>query len=186
MASARLVLQRYAVALYQLAHEHGTTEQVEAELMDLDAMLAADVGLREHLANPRLGRDVKHRILLQLMGARVSDLLRRTVLLLVDKGRAGLLPEFAEAFNEVAMKASGREVAQVTSAVPLDEAGRRALRERLERLTGKRITLSEAVDGSLLGGLRVVLGSRMIDGSLRRRLQDIEQKMLRAPLGRRS
>ena len=182
MASSHLVLQRYATALYQLASEHGTTEQVEAELVDLDATLAENTDLRGHLANPRVGRDVKRNILLQLMGPGVSDLTRRSVLLLVDKGRAGLLAEFAAAFNEVAMEASGRAVAEVTSASPLDDATRNSLRARLESLTGQTITLTESVDESLLGGLRVVLGSRMIDGSLRRRLTDIESKLLGAPL----
>jgi len=182
MASAQLVVSRYATALYQLAHEHGTTEQVEAELVDLDAVLKENPSLRGQLENPRLGREAKHNILLQIMGERVSDLLRRTVLLLVDKGRAGLLPEFAAVFNEVAMKASGQVVAKVTAAHPLDEETRRQLRDQLTALTGNTIHFEESVDPELLGGLRVVIGSRMIDGSLARRLTDIQTNLLQAPL----
>ena len=182
MASSNLVLNRYATALYQLAHEHGTTEQVEAELVDLDAVLQDNEGLRAQLGNPRLGRDAKRAVMLQIMGDGVSDLLRRTVMLVVDKGRAGLLPDFAAVFNAVAMKASGRVVAQVTSATPLDDGARLKLREQLARITGKSVSLAESVDESLLGGLRVVIGSAMIDGSLSRRLQLLQAQLLQAPV----
>ncbi len=182
MASTRLVLNRYATALFQLAHEHGTTEQVEAELVDLDAVLSENADLRHNLANPRIGRDAKKKILMQVMGGGVSDLLRRTVMLLVDKGRAGLLHEFAEVFEAVAMEASGRAVAQVASASPLDDGARNRLREQLKRITGKDVSLTESVDESLLGGLRVIVGSRMIDGSLRRRLELIQARLLQAPV----
>lgn len=182
MASSQLVLNRYANALFQLAHEQGTTEQVEAGLMDLDAVLRENEALRGQLGNPRIGRDAKRSILLQVMGDGVNDLLRRTVLLLVDKGRAGLLPSFAEVFNAVAMEASGRAVAQVTSATPLDDGARVKLREQLSRITGKTVSLTETVDESLLGGLRVVIGSRMIDGSLRRRLEQLQAQLLQAPV----
>ncbi len=182
MASTQLILNRYATALYQLAHEHGTTEQVEAELVDLEAVLAENEELRNQLGNPRLGRGAKRSILLQIMGDGVSDLLRRTVLLLIDKGRGGFLADFTAVFNSVAMEASGRVVAKVTSASTLDEAARSQLREQLGRITGKSVSLSEDVDPSLLGGLRVIIGSRMIDGSLRRRLELIQSRLLQTPI----
>jgi F-type H+-transporting ATPase subunit delta len=182
MASSRLILLRYASALHALSHERGITETIEAELVDLEATLFENPELRRQLDNPRLGREVKRSVMRQLMGEGVSDLLRRTVLLLVDKGRAGLLGEFTGVFNEVAMQASGRQIAHVTSAAALDDASRTALRLRLEQITGQSISLSETVDDGLLGGLSVVIGSRMIDGSLKRRLQDLSNKMLQVPL----
>lgn len=182
MASTQLILNRYAKALYQLAHEHGTTEQVEAGLVDLDAVLKENADLQGQLSNPRLGRDAKRSILLQIMGDGVSDLLRRTVLLLVDKGRAGLLSGFNDVFNAVAMEASGHVVARVTSATPLDDGARMTLREQLSRITGKTVSITEDVDASLLGGVRVIIGSRMIDGSLSRRLQLLQAQLLQTPI----
>ena len=182
MASSYLIVQRYAQALLDLAREQGTSEQVEAELGALDGMLAENADLRRQLGNPRLGRDVTKRILADLIGDAPNDLLRRTLMLMADKGRAGLLPEFASAYNEVAMIAAGRQIAKVASAAPLDDQMRGGLKARLEALTGKEIIISESVDESLLGGLRVTIGSRMIDGSLKRRLAVLETNMLNAPL----
>jgi len=182
MASGTVILQRYAHALLDLAREAGVQEQVEAELQDLHAMLAENEGLRANLADPRITREVKRNVLTTLLGAGASDLVRRTVLLLASKGRAGLLPEFAGVYDEVAMKAAGRAVARLQTAVALDDSQRTRIREALGRLTGLEVSLDESVDESLLGGLRVTVGSRMIDGSLRRRLASLQDQMLRAPL----
>ena len=171
MASSHLVVQRYAQALLDLAREKGTSEQVEAELGALDGMLTENDELRRQLANPRLGRGAKKRIITELLGDAANDLLRCTLLLMADKGRAGLLPDFAAAYNEAAMEAAGRQVATIETAVPLDDATRTHLKTQLSALTGKEILMQETVDEELLGGLRVIIGSRMIDGSLKRRLE---------------
>lgn len=180
MASTRLIVHRYARALHDLASKAGLLEQVEAQLGDLSANLAGSDELRHELANPRLGRDTKKAILSQLLGDGADDTLRRTVMLMADKGRAGLLLELQPAFDEIAMSASGRAVASVTSATPLDDAVRTRLTAQLGGLTGKHITLEETVDESLLGGISVRIGSRMIDGSLKRRLEMFEHTMLGA------
>jgi F-type H+-transporting ATPase subunit delta len=182
MASGTVVLQRYANALLELARDAGTQEQVEAELGALDEMLAENADLRANLGNPRITREVKRNVLIALLGDGASDLVKRTVLLLADKGRAGLLPEFAAVFNEVAMKAAGRAIARVETATPLDDEQRNHIRENLSRVTGQEVSLDETVEESLLGGLRVTIGSRMIDGSLKRRLEKLQDQMLRAPL----
>jgi F-type H+-transporting ATPase subunit delta len=182
MASAELIVHRYAQALYALSGEAGLHEQVEAQLNDLDAMLSDNDDLRRQLANPRVGRTSKRQVVVTLMGDAVCDVLRRTVLLMIDKGRAGELPLLRGSYESIAMAAEGRAIASVQSAVPLDDATRSQLIAQLTAATGKSITLEESVDDSLLGGLRVIIGSRMIDGSLKRRLEMLQQKMLSAPL----
>ncbi|MFT7463676.1 MAG: F-type H+-transporting ATPase subunit delta [Pseudohongiellaceae bacterium] len=180
MASTRLIANRYAKALHGLASEAGLLEQVEAQLDDLAANLASSDELQRQLANPRLGRDVKKAILSQLMGEAVDVRLRNTVMLMADKGRAGLLMELQPALAEIAMDSSGRAVATVVSAAPLRDEIREGLRAQLRELSGKEIALDETVDESLLGGMSVQIGSRMIDGSLKRRLEVLEHKMLGA------
>jgi len=182
LASSTLILRRYAVALHALAHEAGIVEQVEAELGDLDALFRDNADLRSQMANPRLSASTKKAVLTQLLGAANTDVLRRTVLLMADKGRAALVGELSAAFQQVAMDASGRAVAQVVSAAPLDDSTRGPLIARLSALTKRDISLSESVDPDLLGGLRVTIGSKMIDGSLKRRLEAIQDSLLNAPL----
>lgn len=182
MASTTLILRRYALAMYGLASEAGVVEQVEAELRDLDGLFRQSEDLRQQMANPRLTSTTKKAVLTQLLGAANTDVLRRTVLLMTDKGRANLLVDLAPVFEEVAMEAGGRAVARVTTATPLDDAARSQLMESLAALTGKQITLEESVDETLLGGVRVMIGSHMIDGSLARRLEGIEHSLLNASL----
>ena len=149
---------------------------------ELDGMLAENEDLRMQLSTPRVGRGAKRAVLTDLMGSAVCDALRRTVLLMTDKGRAGLLPLLAGSYEAIAMEAEGRALAKVASAAPLDDPTRIELTTRLSAATGKQITLEETVDESLLGGLRVTIGSRMIDGSLKRRLEMLQQRMLSVPL----
>lgn len=182
MASAELVVHRYAHALHSLAGDVGLREQVEAQLADLHTLLVDNEDLRRQLANPRVGRGAKRAVLTALLGDAVCDALRCTVLLMTDNGRAGLLPLLQPAYERIAMASEGRAVAMVTSAAPLDEATRTELAAKLTAVTGQQITLQESVDESLLGGLRVIIGSRMIDGSLKRRLEMLQHKLLTAPL----
>lgn len=182
MASSRLILLRYAKALHELASEAGAVDAVTAGLADLTESINCDEQMGRMLASPRLARERKRGLLLALLGAGSQDLVRRTVLLLADKGRAGAVAELAAVFETVAMEAAGRVVARVESAAPLDDELRSRLLRELEALTGKTVTLDETVVQSLLGGFRVVLGSRMIDGSLKRRLQRMNETLLDVPL----
>lgn len=183
MASARLIVQRYAQALHSLASETGALEAVDSDLQVLDELLSESPELAEQLANPRLTREVKERVLTQLLaGAEGSSLVQRVALLMTRKGRAGLLTELRPIYAEIAMAAAGRQVARVTSAQGLDEGTRQQLGERLGALTGNSITLEETVDASLLGGVTVQIGSKLIDGSLRGRLEKIQDTLMRAPI----
>lgn len=181
MAGANQVLLRYATALHELAARAGAVERVGADLQGLARELAAQPPLARALANPRLSREDKRTLLKALLGG-AHDLLRRTVMLLVDKGRAAQVPALPAAWEEVALEASGRAIARVTSAAPLDDATRSALVAQLQRVTGKGIVLQESVDPALLGGARVLVGSHLIDGSVQARLDALRNRLLAAPL----
>jgi len=182
VATAGLILRRYAVALHELAQAARATDRVQEDLAAFGQRLAGDATLLRQLQNPRVPRGKKHELVKGALGQGSQDLVRRTLMLLVDKGRGALLGEFAAVFGEVAQQAAGRQMAHVQSAAPLDDATRNRLRSELGKITGKTITLDEEVAEELLGGLRVVLGSRMIDGSVRRRLEQVRERLLRAPL----
>ena len=182
MASSSQVLTRYARALHELATTAGAVERVGADLHALVAHLRASPDLQRQLASPRLPREQKRALLVGLLPAGAHDLVRRTVSLLVDKGRAAQVAGLDAVWVEVDLEVSGRASATVTSAAPLDEAARARLQVQLARVTGKTISLQERVDPSLLGGVRVLVGSRMIDGSVQGRLAALRERLLNAPL----
>ncbi|HZL98798.1 MAG TPA: ATP synthase F1 subunit delta [Planctomycetota bacterium] len=182
MATGTLVLGRYAAALLALASQAQAVERVRSDLGALSAAIAADGRLTAALASPRVTREQKRRLVQAALGGTAHDLVRRTALLLVDKGRAGLLAQFGGVFDEAAREAEGLAVARVVSAAPLDASVRQALVERLGALSGRTVSLEERVDAELLGGLRVVIGSQMIDGSVARRLDELRARLLQAPV----
>ncbi|HEX5011957.1 MAG TPA: ATP synthase F1 subunit delta [Planctomycetota bacterium] len=182
MASGSQVLARYASALHELAVKAGAADKAGADLHALGARLATEPAAQAQLASPRLPREKKRALLQTLLPAGCHDLVRRTLMLLVDKGRAGEVLGLAAAWDEVALAASGRAIATVTTAVPLDEAGRSRLVSQLARLTGKTIVLQEHVEPELLGGARILVGSRMIDGSVAARLAALRERLMAAPL----
>jgi F-type H+-transporting ATPase subunit delta len=181
MAGAAHVLSRYATALHELAARAGVVERVGTDLQALTRALAAQPELGRGLASPKLSREDKRALLMALLGG-AHDLLRRTLMLLVDKGRAAQVAGLAAAWEEVALEAAGRAIARVTSAAPLDEATRAGLLAQLQRVTGKGIVLQESVDPALLGGTRILVGSRMIDGSVQARLAALHTRLMAAPL----
>jgi len=182
MASSTLVLQRYATALHELAGKAGTVERVEADLHALTARIAADPATGRKLASPRLTREAKRELLGSLLSAGGNDLVRRTVLLLTDKGRAAAVPELAAVFTRVSMTAAGRAQGRVSTPAPLDPAIKLSLEQKLGALTGQTVTLEESIEPELIAGLRVVVGSRMIDGSLPTRLERMRAALLAVPL----
>ncbi len=182
MAASSLILQRYAHALHDLAQRDGAVPAVRASLAALAARLDAEPALSRPLHSPQVTRARKRELLLAALGPACPDLVRRAVLLLVDKGRAGLAGEFGPVFAEVARAAAGEAVARVQSAAALDDGTRTNLRRQLEQLTRRSITLQEEVSAELLGGLRVVVGSRMIDGTVARRLERMQARLLAVPL----
>lgn len=182
MAGASQVLARYATALHELAVTAGAADKAGADLHALVATLRSSPESLRHLASPRLPREKKRALIQSLLPAGCHDLVRRTLMLLVDKGRAGEVEGLSAAWDEVALAASGRAVASVTTATPLDEAGRSKLVAQLARVTGKSIVLQEHVDPELLGGARILVGSRMIDGSVAARLAALRERLMAAPL----
>lgn len=182
MASDNLVLQRYAKAAYALAVTAGETDRVGTDFRTFSETVRENDALRKHLGSPELSKDGKARLCTAVMGAEVSDLARKTVLLLIGRGRSGSLANLVDAWEQIAADAEGRLTAQVQSAEVLSDEARSKLLSELEKLTGKSITLEESVHAELLGGVKIVFGSKMIDGSLVRRMEQLGEKLARVPL----
>jgi F-type H+-transporting ATPase subunit delta len=104
---------------------------------------------------------------------------RNFVLLLTRRRRIRLLPRIYEEFGQLANEYRGIVVAEVTSAVPLDDADKAVIIRQLSELTGRRAILRTQVDPSILGGLIVRIGDKLIDGSLRTRLERLRETLTR-------
>jgi F-type H+-transporting ATPase subunit delta len=169
MARRDTAPRRYADAAFEIGLRDDTVETWRREL-ETSAATASDDALMGALANPAMPLDQR----LDAAGRVFADLsqpVRNLVLLLVRRGRIEQLPRVAAEFARLDDERNGLTHATATSAVPLGDEEVRAVVARLEQLTGARIELDTNVDPAILGGIVVRIGDRLIDGSVRGRLE---------------
>lgn len=166
----------YASALLSVARAEGVVEDVEDELFRVSRTIAGDDRLRSALTDPAIPLDKRQAVVEELLkGAR--PVTRNLVSFVVGSGRARVLPEIVDAFLKQSAADRQREVAEVTSAVDLDEATKAKLAEALSQATGKQVEVHVIVDPYVLGGLRARIGDRVIDGTVRSRLRTLRETL---------
>jgi F-type H+-transporting ATPase subunit delta len=178
---SRLVARRYAKALLEIGAKAGTLDQLQKELDLLGAMVAQSADLQRLLASPMALPKKKAEVMeaiLKQAGASVT--MQRFVKVVAEGGRLPILPILAEVFHDLVDEKNGVVVAKVTSAQALSEAQQAALKTSLAGRTGKTVRLTLTQDASLLGGLKVQVGSTVLDASLKGRLALLKQQLLTA------
>ena len=166
----------YAAALFELSE--GALDTLEADVSALAAALDASADLRGVIASPLLTRE-EQGAAIGAVAARMglSPLVANTLALMATKRRLFVLPQLLADLTARIAAARGEVTAEVTSAVPLTPAQAAALAETLSAKAGKTVKLKTTVDGSLIGGLVVKLGSRMIDTSVKAKLAALQNAM---------
>jgi F-type H+-transporting ATPase subunit delta len=168
--------RRYAEAAFEIADRDSTLEQWLKEL-ELAAGTLAQEEVAKLLANPALPIAVRAEAIQRALGGQLSDKARNLVLLLLRRGRIDLLPSVAREFRGLYEKRQGIVRATVISATPLGEDDQRALRQKLGQMAHGQVEMTLEVDPSILGGVIVRLGDRMIDGSVRGRLERLRTRL---------
>lgn len=165
----------YAEALFSLAKEERKEQQVYRELNEAADLMLRNPGFCTLLDVPTLRTEERIEVLRKVIGD-APGITENFLCLLVEKHRFGRLSEIREAFNKQYYEAFGIAEVFVTTAVPLDEAQRSALKAKLEKKLGKTILLRERVDRALVGGMIVQYGDRRMDNSLRTRMRQFKQQ----------
>jgi F-type H+-transporting ATPase subunit delta len=176
MATLRSTARRYAEAALALAERDGSLGDWVAALETASARLG-DAQVMRVLADPAVPFDDRRRVGEAILGGAVTGAPRNLVLLLVRRGRIELLPTVAAELRRIWEQREGIVRAVVTSAAPLSQAERDAVRDRLATLTGDRVEMELQVDPALLGGIQVRIGDRLIDGSVRGRLEQLRTRL---------
>ncbi|MBB4657757.1 F0F1 ATP synthase subunit delta [Parvularcula dongshanensis] len=175
------VAERYAGAFFDLAREQDAIAPLEEDMKGLRAAMSSSEDLRRLALSPVFESEDKTRgmtAVLDRMGAHA--LTRNLVLLLIRNGRLFAMDGVARAFLERAAAARGEVAAEAVSAHPLSEEQEAALRAEIGRAVGKDVNLTTQVDPSLLGGLIVKVGSRMMDNSLKTKLNRLHARLKEA------
>lgn len=173
--------QRYAQALFELAEAQGALAAVESDLTGLRALISESVDLRRLLTSPAFSAEDKGKGLIAVAEkAGVAPLTLKFLGLLSHNLRASALPEVAIAFARLAAEKRGTVAAEVTTAVKLSAAQAKGVAAALRQALGKDPEITTKVDPSILGGLKVRVGSRLFDASLRTRLDQLKFALKRA------
>jgi len=165
------IARPYASALFDLAQSEGNVDAVEQGLVAIAALVAESSDFARFLRSPVIAADTKAVAIEPILArANVNPTVANLVRVVARNGRLFALPAIIVAYRELAAQARGEASADVTSAAPLTDEQARTLAETLKAKLGKTVTLNRYVDPSLIGGLVVKVGSRMIDSSLKTKL----------------
>ena len=169
---------RYANALFDLARDQSALDAVAEDLASLGRMLADSPDLQQLVRSPVLQRTAQAGALGAVMEqAQMSPLTRKFIGLVVQNRRLFSLPDIVRGFAQHMAHHRGEIAGEVVSAHPLSDGQLASLTAQLKAAVGSNVTLETKVDASLLGGLVVKIGSRMIDSSLRTKLQNLKFAM---------
>ncbi len=168
-------IKGYAAAVFELAEGEGVLERVELELFTIARAIEGSEALTEALGNRRLPVERKQAIIEDLIGARAHRLTIGFVSFAVGMGRAGNLAGIARALTSRSAEARDTAVAEVRSAIPLDDGTIERLAGALASRVGNQVEVRVIIDESVLGGLIVSVGDTVIDGSVRTRLERLRE-----------
>ena len=169
---------RYATALFELALEAGMIDAVSSDLDRFEVLLNANPDLMHLVRSPVFASEDQLRALAAVLEkVEIGGLAGNFLKTITANRRLFAVRDILRAFRAQVARHKGEIRAQVAVAEPLSDAHRKALGETLNSVTGKDVAIDLTVDPALIGGLTVKLGSRMIDASLRTKLNAIRHAM---------
>jgi len=174
--------KKYGQALFKAVKKYQQEEVVEKDLLLVLKFFKENLSFRNFLLSPKVRDKDKKDFLKAVFEDKVSDILLNLLLLLIEKNRIGYLLEITTEFNTLKKEDQGIIKACVTTAIPLGEELAQGLKEKLEKKTRKKIEMEKEVDPSIIGGMVVVVGDKIIDRSVRYQLSQIKEKVKQAKI----
>ena len=172
---------RYATALFELARDEKVVDAVKNDLDAFDTMLAGSTDLKRLVRSPVFSAEAQSKALTAVLeGAGITGISANFLKLLTANRRLFAVTDVIRAFRALVANFKGEATAEVTVAEPLSDKNLDSLKAALKSVTGKEVALNVKVDRSIIGGLVVKLGSRMVDSSLRTKLNSIKHAMKEA------
>ena len=167
----------YGAALFAVAVAEGSLDRVEEELFRVARTFEGNDQLRATLTDEAIPVERRQGIVEDLLGDRAAPATTALVSFVVGAGRARELPAIIDKFVERAAEERAEVVAEVRTAVPLDDDLRNRLEEALSNATGKRVSVKAVVDPGVLGGVVAQVGDTIFDGTVRHRLNRLKESL---------
>lgn len=167
----------YAEALFAVAQAEGPLAEIEDELFRVAQVVKGNDELREKLADHQIPVATRQQVVLDLLGGKAQPATVNLVSLVVGNGRVRELPAIVDQLVAMTASKASKEVAEVRSAIALTDDQKSRLADALGKATGKQVEVKVIVDPSIQGGLVAQVGDTVIDGSVRRRLDQLRNAL---------
>ena len=171
--------KEYGEALFELARDEHLLEEMHGELTEIGALLKAQPEFVKLLSSRAVERDTRIQVVQDTFGGRAHTFIVNFMKLLVEKERFDCLPDCCKWFHQQYNESFGIVEATVTSAVALSDNDREALRQKLQQISGRQVSLIAKVDPSVIGGVRVEMEGRRYDNTIQNKLGRLKQSMAR-------
>jgi F-type H+-transporting ATPase subunit delta len=166
----------YVAAMFEVAVANEALAVVEDEMFRLARAYESNDQLRSSLGDSSLPTERRQKIVEQVLGGKAHNVTVQLASMLVGTGHVALLPEVADALVKRASSEKQQEVAEVRSAVALNDAQKTRISEALAKATGKKLNLKVVVDPSVIGGIVATVGDEVIDDTVRTRLDQVKSR----------
>jgi F-type H+-transporting ATPase subunit delta len=177
--SNETIARRYSAALADVVMSSGEAETVKHELADFAKILKDNSELESVFSSPAIAHVNKEKVLEQLVAkTRPSKTTANFLRVLLRNGRLTELSSVNDRFGSVLEERSGVVSAQITSAREMPDSERAGFEKELERLTGKRVSISYAVDNDIIGGVVTRIGSTVYDNSVKTKLENLKEQLV--------
>ncbi len=170
----------YAQALLELAREQGVVSDLATEVQTLLPMVGEGSELNRLLINPAIGDGERVKIVQRVFEGKVSPLLYKMVRVIGDKGRLGSLSQVLAGYLLAVSDDRGHIEVQAFIASELDSDAAKKVADQIGQALGKTVSLTQKVDPSLIGGLKIKIGDQLIDASVASQLRSMKNKMIAA------
>ena len=174
---ADIVSERYALSLYEVAGDEKKEKAYLDELTSVCAVFKSEPDFLKMLTTPSIALEDKQKVLRTVFEGRIEPFLLNFLMLTTEKGRIGLIHAMREAYKEHYYFENGIVEVRAATAVPMSDALKTKLKDKMQAVTGKQVVLETSVDPSIIGGIVVNVNNEQFDTSLRTRLGEIAARL---------
>lgn len=177
--SIEIVADKYSSAMFELAQEQNKLELMEEQLGYVESVMDEQPELSSFLENPTITEDAKIKLIGKIFESSLDKVALHFIYVMIKRGRDRYIKQAIAAFIKKSREARGILEATVTVAEPITADIEASVQAKLREVTGKDVILSVRQDPSIMGGIIIQVGDKRIDGSVSRRLQELEKSLLR-------
>ena len=176
------VARRYAEAFFSIARETNKIDEFQQELEKIVSAINETESLKEYFAHLLIPAKAKKDVATKIFGGQLSQLTLNFLLMIIDKRRETYIGVITEEYKDMADESRGITKAELVTAVEVADEDVKTLAEKLSASMGKTVQLERKVDAALIGGLKLKIGDKIIDGTVAKRLQMLKDQLKQAKI----